>query len=599
MRLTYWGIHVALSRRARSQSDALKNDNAHSLHGIGDESPLSDPNSGPVALAVRESHALVAPDDDASSELALARSSDDGGASERGEIGLLSPRSLRKQCPTCGERYPSDFRHCPRDATQLVEPSLDDSDPLIGVVLGDTYQVLRTIGEGGMGRVYEARHTRLTSKRLAIKVLHADLSRQPQVVGRFLREAEATGALQHPNIVGVLDVNELPDGRPYIVAELLQGQQLGTYLELRGRLPVDEAVAICRPICRALMAAHDKGIVHRDIKPENLFLVGDGSQRTTKVLDFGISRVGSAAAKLTKTGTVMGTPTYMPPEQARGRRVDHRADVYSVGAILYEAVTGKRPFDGEEPMATLAAVLTEDPPRPSVVVPGLSPGLELVIQKAMAKQPRDRYSTMRELDDALAEFDRTPTVLPARTGERPVAALRPTRVARDGGARFETQFFRMWGGVYSALEQARTSLVVYSLFSALYLLAGSLEVSLGLVRVARGAAPLTSAEIAFAALGSLGILMAPCILWTWFLAKHVWPSTPRVMDVLDRIRLVLGMSLGVYAGLTLLIRILGSTLHIDPSGVAWPGWGVLSFVLAAVVGGTAVHKTLKVRRLAE
>ncbi|HET8933773.1 MAG TPA: serine/threonine-protein kinase [Polyangiales bacterium] len=568
--------------------DALKKDSSRNF----EEESGSEESSESYAVAVRDSHALLAP-----VGAALA-----SGASP-GELALISPmRMHRRQCPTCGERYPSDFRHCPRDATQLVEQSAEESDPLIGVVLADTYQILRMIGEGGMGRVYEARHTRLTSKRLAIKVLHADLSRQPQVVGRFLREAEATGALQHPNIVGVLDVNELPDGRPYIVAELLQGQQLGSYLERRGKLPVAEAVAICRPICRALMAAHDKGIVHRDIKPENLFLVGDGSSRTTKVLDFGISRVGSAAAKLTKTGTVMGTPTYMPPEQARGRRVDHRADVYSVGAILYEAVTGRRPFDGEEPMATLAAVLTEDPPRPSSVVPSIPQGLELVIQKAMAKAPRDRYSTMRELDDALAEFDSGPNVVVATAhtvsepSPSPAAAKPPTRA---GAPRFETQFFRMWGGVYNALEQARTNLVAYSIFSALYVFAGSLEVGLGLVRVSRGSAPLTSAEIAFAALASLGLLMAPCILWTWFLAKHVWPSTPRVMDVLDRIRLVLGASLGVYAGLTLFIRILGSTLHIDPSGIAWPGWGVLSFVLAAVVGGATAHNTIKERTLAD
>jgi hypothetical protein len=216
----------------------------------------------------------------------------------------------------------------------------------------------------------------------------------------------------------------------------------------------------------------------------------------------------------------------------------------------------------------------------------------------MAKQPRDRYSTMRDLDEALAEFDRPP-VLNATAQVVPSKSDRPSTPTKVGAPRFETQFFRMWGGVYNALEQARTSLVVYSVFSALYLLAGSLEVSLGVVRVVRGTEPLTSAEIAFAALASLGLLMAPAIIWTWFLAKHVWPSTPRVMDVLDRIRLVLGASLGVYAGLTLFIRILASTLHIDPSGIAWPGWGVLSFLLAAIVGFSAAHRTIKARTLAE
>ena len=247
----------------------------------------------------------------------------------------------------------------------------------------------------------------LLSKRFAIKVLHGDLTRQPEVVGRFLREAEATSALRHPNIVGVLDVNQVPDGRPYIVAELLEGHQLGDYLrKSTASFPVEESVAICRPICQALGAAHDKHIVHRDIKPENLFLVGEGAARTVKVLDFGISRVGGAAAKLTQTGMVMGTPAYMPPEQARATRVDHRADVYAVGAILYEAVTGRPAFDEEDPVSTLAAVLTRDPPRPCSIDPTLPPALELIIQKAMAKKPEERYRTMREFDLALAEFDK-------------------------------------------------------------------------------------------------------------------------------------------------------------------------------------------------
>ena len=503
---------------------------------------------------------------------------------------VLSPTGLqRKQCPTCGERYPVEFKHCPRDASQLREVSAADADPLLGSVLGDTYHIVRVIGEGGMGRVYEARHVRLPTKRLAIKVLHGDLVRQSLVVDRFLREAEATGALQHPNIAGALDVNELPDGRPYIVAELLEGDQLGAYFAQHGRLSVEEAVAICRPICQALIAAHARGIVHRDIKPENLFLVGTGRSRTTKVLDFGISRVGSAAAKLTKTGTVMGTPTYMPPEQARGRRVDARADVYSVGAILYEAVTGTRPFEGADQMATLAAVLTEDPARPRSLVPTIPPGLELVIQKAMAKLPRDRYASMLELDDALEEFDAG-----FRSPQRPNA---PSRTSEPPS--LETQLFRIWGGEGNAPEQARASLAAYSVFGALYLLAGCLEVSLGSVRLSRAAEQLTGAELAFAMLASFGLLLAPSLVWTWFLAKRVWSSTPMVMMVLDRTRHVLGASLGTYAGLTLLQRILASTFHLEHSGLDWPGWGILSFLIATLVGGVALRLTLRPRALTE
>jgi len=500
---------------------------------------------------------------------------------------LITPTGLtRKRCPTCGERYPGDFRVCPRDASPLQEILNDDGDALLGSVLGETYQLVRVLGEGGMGRVYEARHTRLLSKRFAIKVLHGDLKRQPEVVGRFLREAEATSALQHPNIVGVLDVNELPDGRPYLVVELLEGEQLGAYFERTGRLSAEEAVTIIRPVCQALMAAHSKGIVHRDIKPENLFMVGEGRSRTTKVLDFGISRVGAATAKLTKTGTVMGTPTYMPPEQARGRRVDQRADVYSVGAILYEAVTGKRPFDGVDPMSTLAAVLNDEPPRPCALVPSLPPGLEVVIQKAMAKLPKDRYRTMRELDAALAEFD-PQELYEARRMEQQSAA-----VAEVGKAR-HSQLFSLLTADARAPEQARSSLAAYSIFGGLYLLIGLVEVSLGAVRLTRGSAPLTSTEILFAALGSSGLLLAPFIVWAWYLTARVWKSTPRVLDVLDGTRHVLGASLGAYAGLTILIRILASTLHIDPSGIAWPGWGVLSFVLAAIVAAVAARQSFR------
>ncbi|HEX4353869.1 MAG TPA: serine/threonine-protein kinase, partial [Polyangiales bacterium] len=211
----------------------------------------------------------------------------------RSHAGVVEREPARaKACSVCHERYPADFRVCPRDATRLVDaPDEDQSDPLIGVVLSDAYLIVRAIGEGGMGRVFEAQHKRLPSKRFAIKVLHADLARQPEVVSRFLREAEATSVLRHPNIVDVLDVNRAPDGRPYIVAELLKGEQLGEYLERKSKLEVADAIQICRQICRALDAAHRQNVVHRDIKPENVFLIGEGRERRAKVLDFGISRV--------------------------------------------------------------------------------------------------------------------------------------------------------------------------------------------------------------------------------------------------------------------------------------------------------------------
>src|SRR5688572_12375913 len=195
-----------------------------------------------------------------------------------------------KRCPKCGGRYPADFKVCPRDAIALEDAPADD-DPLIGVTLADSYEIVREIGEGAMGRVYEARHTRLPTKRYAVKVLHEELAREPQVVTRFQREAEAASGLLHPNVVGVYDVNHTPDGRPYIVAEFLDGEELGDYLERIGKLPYGAAVHIVRQVCRALGAAHARGIVHRDVKPENVYLTGEPSAPIIKVLDFGISKV--------------------------------------------------------------------------------------------------------------------------------------------------------------------------------------------------------------------------------------------------------------------------------------------------------------------
>ena len=519
---------------------------------------------------------------------------------------MPTPTGLRrKQCPLCGERYPVDFRHCPRDATRLEDATAADTDPLLGTVLSDTYQILRVIGEGGMGRVYEASHTRLVSKRLAIKVLHGDLIRQALVVGRFLREAEATSALNHPGIVGILDVNQLSDGRPYIVAELLEGEHLGAYLARKGRLAIDDALSIVRPVCQALMAAHAKGIVHRDIKPENIFLVNRAGQRTVKVLDFGISSVGTAAAKITKTGTVIGTPTYMPPEQARGRRVDHRADVYAVGAILYEALTGKCPFEGVDPMSTLASVLTDEPARPRSLAPSIPRALESVVRKAMAKQPKERQATMRELDEALAAFEVVAPVVPTapassttatvpvakRSSDPPSFELKPAPKPLSVPARLRDTLLGTWSAAMDndPAAVARKTLGVYSLIAMGFLVGVCLDASLSIARLIRGSAALTNSDILHAGLIAFALSMPPCLVATWFLLKRVWPNAPSVNQTLDRVRHLLGACMGAYAGLSLMLRVLASTSDIDANQLAWRGWGTVSFVLAAIMVGVVVR----------
>jgi serine/threonine protein kinase len=243
-------------------------------------------------------------------------------------------------CPICDQRYPADFKVCPRDAAKLEDAAGEGQDPLIGSVVGDAFRIVRPIGEGGTARVYEARHVRLSSKRFAVKVLHGFFASQANAVARFAREAEAASAVRHPGIVEIHDVDRMPDGRPYLVTELLEGEDFGSLLKARGKVPVPFAVRVARKVCQALSAAHAAGIIHRDLKPENVFLIGAGDKPQIKVLDFGISKIeGAGAAQLTRTGMVVGTPAYMSPEQAAGAKVDARTDIYAVGAILYRALT--------------------------------------------------------------------------------------------------------------------------------------------------------------------------------------------------------------------------------------------------------------------
>ncbi|WP_205633943.1 serine/threonine protein kinase [Labilithrix luteola] len=281
---------------------------------------------------------------------------------------------LSRHCTTCDARYPADFLICPRDATPLVEEtSAGPADPLVGMLVGDTYQMVRLVGEGGMGRVYEARHLRLKERRFAIKTLHADLARNPEIVARFMREAESASSLAHENVIDVFDVHHLPDGTPYLVGEFLEGEELAVYVSRYGALSAQMAIAVGRQVARALAAAHARGIIHRDMKPENIFVLqssidavtaGEASGLSIKVLDFGISKAtGADRTDLTRTGVIMGTPSYMSPEQASGKEVDLRADIYSLGAVLYFALTGKRPFDAPDPTSTLSMVLTQVPPR--------------------------------------------------------------------------------------------------------------------------------------------------------------------------------------------------------------------------------------------
>lgn len=307
-----------------------------------------------------------------------------------------------KVCPECHREYDDSVQFCIADAAKLLIVGGPDEDPFLHQVIANKYRIEKKLGEGGMGKIYLARHVTL-GKRFAIKTLHPDFTRNREALERFRREAITTAQLEHPNILGMADMDQLEDGTAYIVMEFLEGRELRASLNETPVLPLPRAVHIFSQVCRALAAAHDKGIVHRDMKPENVFLVErEGDPDFVKVLDFGISKIRQAGSKLTQTGMVIGTPHYMSPEQARGdSNLDHRSDIYTVGVMLYEALTGRLPLQADNPTGVLVKILTEEPPPPSAVNPAIPPAVEQVILRAMAKDPNARFASCRELAQAL------------------------------------------------------------------------------------------------------------------------------------------------------------------------------------------------------
>ncbi|HEX5101685.1 MAG TPA: serine/threonine-protein kinase [Polyangiaceae bacterium] len=510
----------------------------------------------------------------------------------RARTAMPSSASLMtRRCPVCDGRFPTDFRVCPRDAVAL-EDAPEGEDPLVGSVLADSYEVTRVLGEGGMGRVYEARHTRLTGKRFAIKLLHPDLARQPEVVTRFQREAEAASGISHPNVLGVNDVNVTLDGQPYIVSELLQGEELGEYLYRVGKLSISDAIRIVRQICKALGAAHEAGVVHRDVKPENVFLTGDLKSldsATVKVIDFGISKVAQAGGEsLTKTGMVMGTPDYMPPEQARGDKVDARADIYAVGAILYRALTGKKPFEGLDPMATLTAVLVQEPGRPTIVNPEVPLALELVIQRAMAKDPKDRYATMAELERELAAFDpellSRPSAAPPPHESSPPDANAATVVKRPSPRALRAQLQQ----TQQSVKVARPGLLVFTGLGFVWLFANVAVAVGGIIRSMRGeGSDLSQAEAVLSMVGVAAALVTPLGLWVRHLMKEVWPSTPKSLELMARLRGTVLYSAAAYGIAALAIELGFAVIERRSALIARPIWALLTFLVALATAGVS------------
>ncbi len=276
-----------------------------------------------------------------------------------------------------------------------------------GQTLDGRYRVERLLGKGGMGAVYFGRHL-VIGREVAIKFLHAELAVDEDVVKRFYREAQAAAAIRHNNIIDVLDVGVTPEGEPYLVMEYLEGEDLSSMIKRVGSFDLATTCGILEPVLLALAAAHEKGIIHRDLKPENIFLTKFENEPTTiKLIDFGISKFVQAGDKsrLTQTGVLLGTPAYMSPEQAKGGDVDIRTDIYAMGVILYEMLTGALPFKGEHYNELLINVLTAKPRLPSDANPMFPVEAEDLVMKTLSKVPDERPLNATDLLDRLRNLE--------------------------------------------------------------------------------------------------------------------------------------------------------------------------------------------------
>ncbi|OLC77020.1 MAG: hypothetical protein AUH83_05330 [Deltaproteobacteria bacterium 13_1_40CM_4_68_19] len=350
---------------------------------------------------------------------------------------------MSRTCPECQNQYEDEILHCPEDGRDLsgVEPD----DELIGRDIG-SYRVTKLLGKGGMGAVYMAEHPVIGS-RVAIKLLHPQYATDKKIVDRFFNEARAVNVIGHDNILKILDLNVTEDNRHYFVMEFLQGKPLQDLIVPEVPMTLDAAGPILLQVCEALQAAHESRIVHRDLKPDNVYLtVHKGKKNFVKVVDFGIARVtddSGASTGKTQTGMVMGTPAYMSPEQAGGMtaRIDGRSDIYSLGCMMFQMATGKLPFPGTSFGEVLIGHLQLPPPSPRSLAPAIPEAYEALILKCLEKKQEDRYQTMRDAHDALAQVMGQLGIsreLPPASAEELAAAATGTKTRTNPGGVLKT-----------------------------------------------------------------------------------------------------------------------------------------------------------------
>ena len=317
----------------------------------------------------------------------------------------------------------------PDELTELQlseDPQGAPGNQTLAGLLGERYRIVKRLGAGAFGEVYRA-HDSLLGRDVAVKRIKLDAFVEPamleDVKQRFHREAQVAARLRHPNIVTMHDIVQTP-AISFIVMELVEGRSLQALLHERGRLPLEETVALVAQVASALDHAHAGGVVHRDVKPANIMIDGAGQ---AKVMDFGIAKL-ETGANLTSTGAIMGTPNYMSPEQAKGLKVDGRSDLFSLGCVLYECLTGRKPFQGESVSVILVKILTEEPAAVDLAAAGLPLGIGSVLKRAIAKDPAARYPTGAALVEALRTAGQATMVSPPTAGR--VAAALPTVSSR-------------------------------------------------------------------------------------------------------------------------------------------------------------------------
>lgn len=307
-----------------------------------------------------------------------------------------APPGVSAESPAAGSEAPS----------AAVSGAERRAEHLVGSTVGGTYRVVRRIGSGGIGHVYEAEHMRL-GNRVALKVLRAELGDRPLTLGRFRREAKILAAIESDHVVRVLDCGELPDGAPYFTMELLRGDDLRTRLSHVGRLSEGSALRVALQACRGLAAVHAAGVIHRDLKPANLFLsqhAEDGER--CRILDFGVAKA-LAASDVTREGTGPGTLRYMAPEQVlQSAKPDARTDIYALGAILYEMLTGAPPHDGETAEELMFAIANRTPIPPHVVNSDVRTDVSAAVLRCLSRSPGDRFQSAGELIEALKSLSK-------------------------------------------------------------------------------------------------------------------------------------------------------------------------------------------------